>query len=605
MKRLEKSKILELSDLCFLSDEDFEEKLRQKWSKVVLAHSNGKKLKYRNIIQWVEYGLNLKTIRHEYRMQYEILRDLFSLRCPFCSNDEYDELMELDIELERSVCPKCGYIKDRMDYNTLVLCCGMRSGKTATAAMIASWIYYLVLNVPRLDKLFGLLPGQRLRVSMIATAQLQASKTIWGTFEALINNASDEEIRSYLESSRVRDEELKRTGKEWEIGNVDFMCLHSNSGSLAGGTGILVCLDELSRFVLGSSFRSATEVYSALLASLKTVREYSDSYLKDMFGLLVISSSPFYVKNDPTLTALYGENYTSRDFRLGQKWSDGKKLCVHMSTWDFNKKFSRESFNEDFVRDYWTAMRDFGADPTQSKTRLFEDMEILENALVDPSEVSAFFDFNETILEMGKNISYLSANCKVIGNFWGKNYVVHVDLGHVKDLLSMVFAHKDDDSDIIWIDGILVLEPRKDLSIYVDTPYDVIVDLMGKVGIEGVSYDQWQSLSALQRLQRLKINTLRRSVGDEDILLVKSLLLMNRLKIVNYGKGINYLRNEFLTVERGTDGKLSHTDVLVALAGAVAGINKRMEFRKVGVDKVSQIEKYNAFVPKVARFRRW
>jgi len=586
----------------YISDIDLEERLRQVWSQFALL--GNKELKYRNIVQWVENGLGLRTIRKEYRKQYEVLRDLFSLRCPNCSDEINDTLMELDIKSEKLLCPRCGYVKERMDYDTLVLCCGMRSGKTATAAMIASWIYYLVLGVPKLDKLFGLLPGQRLRVSMVATAQLQASKTIWGTFEALIKNAVDEDVRRYLESTRVRDSELRKTGKEWEIGNVDFMCLHSNSGSLAGGTGILVCLDELSRFVLGSSFRSATEVYSALLASLKTVREYSNSYLKDMFGLLVISSSPFYVKDDPTLVALYGEDYNPKEFRLGQQWSDGKRLCVHMPTWDFNKKFTRQSFDEDFRRDYWTAMRDFGADPTYSRLRLFEDMEILDRALVAPSESPVLFDFSETVIEIGKNVRYLSASCSLIGELWGKSYVVHVDLGHVKDLLSMVFARKDE-SDTIWIDGILVLEPRKDLSVYVDTPYDIIVDLMGRVHIEGVSYDQWQSLSALQRLQRLKISTIRRSIGDESILLVKSLLLMDKLKIVNYGKGIDFLRNEMFTVERKSDGKLSHTDVLVALAGAVVGIQQRLEFSSVPVNRTQNVENFNAFVPKVARFRRW
>lgn len=573
--------------------------------------------KYRNIIEWITKGLGVTSILNLYKEQYEILVSFYELLCPKCNknrinpNPAKDVLMRVDLEKSILICPKCGYERERMNLNELVICAGMRSGKTVTASFIASWIFYLCLVVGKLERRFGVIPGQRFRVSMVATAGSQTEKTVWGAFEAMLKECADVEIQNFvrkLNKEKLENfDEIKTNTKEWRIGNVEFLCLHSNSGSLAGGTGILGILEEYSRFNLGTSARSSIEVYRVIRNSLETTRKLAKNYVDDMFTSLVIVSSPLYAVNDPTLVELYGDGYWEKEnvFRIGERWIDGKKLCVHKATWQFNTNFTEEDFEEEKKRDYYGVLRDFGADPRVGRNRFFEDTNIVRNNIVNGLGLV----FEEYIKKEGM-ASFISAKCLHIGECFGRKYFVHVDLGESYNYLTMAFARLDKD-DVVWVDGLLVLKPYQDYRILLETPVEIIDYLRKRVLIDYVSYDQWQSVSSIQKLMSWGIKSGKRSIGELDLYATKRLLYDGKLKIVNtglsgnYSNGIKELIKEAESLEI-VNGKIEHCDVWIGVAGAVTGAKFGLIGKKETEAKLDSMKKdiYSKFP--VTTFRgRW
>lgn len=585
-----------------------------------VVKGKGKKsgLKYGNIIEWIVYGLGVESIySEEYREQYHILVEFFDLLCEKCNKDKSDGrnvrkdvLMKIDLKEGVLRCEKCGSVKERMKYDTLVVCAGMRSGKTVLAGFIASWIFYLVSEIEGIEKRFGLVSGQRLRVSMVATAGAQTEKTVWGAFEALLKGCADVEVREMVDRlSRGEDKEMELKGKlkEWRIGNVEFLCLHSNSGSLAGGTGILGILEEYSRFNIGMSARSAREVYRVVRNSLQTVRVKVKNYVDGMFGLLVVVSSPFYTVGDPVLSEIYGENYWEKEegFRIGERWSEGRRYMVHKATWQFNKGFKEEDFEEEKKRDYYGVMRDYGADPRQGRNLFFEDMGVVHKAIVKGYGLW----FREIVRKEGA-VDFISAECVGIGECFGRKYVVHVDLGEKKDLMAMAFARLDKDG-IVWVDGLLVLRPDGGRRVWLETPIEMLRFLKDRVLLDYVSYDQWQSYTSIQKLMEWGVNSGRRSVGEVELYMVKRLLYDGELKILDskysdgYSNGVKELLLEAKSLEV-VDGKVGHCDVWIAVAGAVVGAKYGIAGKKDIERKMDSIkrESFNKIAP--VSFRgRW
>ena len=109
-----------------------------------------------NIIEWSigKDFLNQPSIYH-YRRQYQILRDMFNLRCVICNSPsrvaadcwdkgreylESENLLVWSNKYQDDVCPKCNTTRAEFEedniftrYNTMIICVGMRAGKSVLA----------------------------------------------------------------------------------------------------------------------------------------------------------------------------------------------------------------------------------------------------------------------------------------------------------------------------------------------------------------------------------------------------------------------------------------------------------------------------------------
>ena len=241
-----------------------------------------------NIIEFVSSPqyLNIPSIFDHVR-QYQILRDFFQYRCPICNpltpekidcwgkGKEYlqSEVLLLWSEKDKEdVCPKCGttrgeLLEDRAieKYNQLHAIIGMRSGKTATAALIGAYLEHRLINISlsqedcRLSTYFGLLPKQPFEVTYIASTEVQSSDTIWAYYRSF--RADSPWFKRYVmwvkKQEAIQDTPLgmerwkyQETIREIENGQmgVKFNSKNSNSSGLAGRTRIGSFVDEISRF---------------------------------------------------------------------------------------------------------------------------------------------------------------------------------------------------------------------------------------------------------------------------------------------------------------------------------------------------------------------
>jgi len=587
-----------------IQSEEFEDKL---FSTIIERAKTGKKLfkeqirKYVNIVDWIVNGIGLQSL-YEHPREYQIIRDFFMLRCPKC-NEKTDEdcfdktieemkqevLLELDYEKEIMVCPKCKYEVHRMKFNTLVLCVGMRGGKTVTASMIGTFIFYLTLVYPDVDKRLRLIPGQNLRASMVSTAAKQTEKTVWADFRSLLKNSIDSRI-SKIVGGTYEEREIDSHTKEWKVGNVDFMSLHSNSGSLAGGTGIFIVLEEYSRFNLGDSSRSADEVHAVLERSLKTTRSLAKTFVDDMFTLMVIISSPYYIANDPTMILIYGRGYKGAKIKYG-KSERNNKLCYHYPTWEFNKFLTKElcAEDEDEGEDQYLFDRDYGANPLTTENRFFEYLDPINKSIVKDKGIA----FDYSIVDIGKE-KFWTAKVKKLGVMWGKEYCIHVDLGLSKDILSMVFSRVE--NGIAYIDGIMAIKPRKKIQVWIDTPYEIIKEVKDKIAIKFVSYDHWQSVSAIQNITKLGIQNGYRSVGEKELVSLKQLWYANSVVLVdNEDSDVLTMVLEEAQMLNRVNGKLSHTDILLSIAGSVTASYHGIDFKKVNKPVANPYDAFRNF----------
>lgn len=609
----------------FDSEKDFLDVIVKRFVESSVESETAIEPRYKNIVDWVVRGLGVGSL-YVYKRQLQVLVEFFGLLCErcnkkllekvngdlwFCDERELRNLVlrELNYEKEVLECPICDSVVERMPYKELVLCVGMRSGKTTTAAMIASWVFYLSLVWKNLDKKFGLIPDQRLRYSMVATAERQSEKTVWSSFKSLLFNVVDMDIKGLVNRSDGRNKELRRkfnvnTEKEteWNIGLIDYFSLPSNSNSLAGGTGVGMVLEEYARFVLSDSYRSAQEVYAVLERSLKTVRSLSKTYVDDMFGLAIVIGSPYHYGNDPIVELVYGVGYDDGALKYG-KYVDSvsKRLSYHYPTWLFNPVLPEGAFESEKKNNYELFLRDYGAMPVRSETRFFAK-DIVDACVIRGKPL---LEFVETFKKVG-NVSLKTAIVNVKPEFFEYNYAVHVDLGESKDLLTMAFARSDAGGDIIIVDGLLVLKPESGVRVYIDTPVDVLRVLKGYMNIGIVSFDKWQSISGMQRLSELGFRVGRRSVGDNEFQLFRNMMFNDAVKIVVKENSVieNVLMGEFRDVRLGKNGKLTHTDLLCSIVGAV--LNAREPFgvkTYFGAAEMGNVKDYAKITPVVIRGR--
>jgi hypothetical protein len=476
-----------------------------------------------NIIEWIIGKDFLKQPQlFEYKRQYQVLRDFFQLRCPLCNKtgEEWEDVWNKGQEyLESEVlllwnekdlddtCPKCGWTRRELEdeelllhYNTMVGCAGMRSGKSMSAAFIATWIEHNCLMVPSLQQYFDVIEKQRLEVAFVATTATQTKDTIFDTYTAL------RETSPWLIKAIERLEYRQRQNelyKEYSSGSVEYrekklywISLNSNSSGLAGRTRIAGFIDELSRFDLSESKRSADEIFSVINHSLLTVRAVArEKNLPNWIGLMVCVSSPIS-ENDKTMQLLKVKSDTIYGF--------------HYSTTEFNPKITQVDLQPEYDKDDIKAERDFGAKPPGTENPLivrWDDW--FQKCKVPGLRPKALFTPFYPVDSFGQQYTALTLDSISANKSYG--YFLSIDAGKSGDSFAMAMGHGEDVEDdlgerfITVLDFVLHLKPSKTRLAYFKCVIEIIKGLQKKLKIGECQYDHWQSEPQIQELRDIGI----------------------------------------------------------------------------------------------------
>lgn len=422
-----------------------------------------------NIVEWVT-GVDYWNVpsTFQYWRQYQVLRDLFNLRCPICNSQNPADIdcwnkSRLSLEAETLlvwddgafdfVCPKCRNTqRDFFDdglmvpYNETIILAGMRSGKSYLGAHIGGYIEHVnsALAVRGKHTLQRLLQQERsewFEVTFAASTAEQAENTIYAKYREMRNNSPW--MNRYVNWVQNQEKKQISGGRDlWKYkqleavvedgwAQVRYNRIASESGGVAGRTRMLASIDEWARLIDSMSTRSALELYRVLNQSLKTVRgAQRENSLPRFWGWMINVTSPLS-QDDPAM-----QTYRkAREGRLKRAYS------WKGATWEFNPKLPRAEFDDEYDRDPVGAERDFGANPPNAETPFVNDPLRYWRSIDWDREPLATFDYRRFEDVTGRK--YMAADldfCKLDSN---NKYYIFIDAGVSWDAFGLVIAHPE------------------------------------------------------------------------------------------------------------------------------------------------------------------
>lgn len=548
-----------------------------------------------NIIEWVT-GVEFWGVPTTFKFyrQYQILRDLFNLRCKNCNDQSPEAIncwnkprsyLESEVLLVWSPsdqdfkCPKCGntlkgFITDGIiaPYNELITIAGMRSGKSYLGAHIGGYINHILCAMSMggrhtLQRFLRQEKAEWFEVTFAASTATQAQDTIYAKYREMRNNS----IWMHRYVTWVQEKEAQQVGTKdkWKYKSLDsrisdgwqqvrYNRVSSNSAGIAGKTRIFAAIDELSRLSTTESKTSAAELYRVLNQSLKTVRSACDNYnLFPYFGLMLNVTSPIAI--DDYAMQLYSRVLTG-DIKRTFHWKG--------ATWEFNPEQRRENFDEEFAKDPIAAQRDYGADPPAAETPLVNDPQRFWKS-IDYSR-SPIANFETTYITDKTGKKYVGSRVKdLLYNFTDTHYIF-CDAGETFDSFAMVCAHpvymdgsafqeepkeeapqlpdqgmhitqlpgsdnspfsqgysksrmfRGDPSKlgrlVTHYDFCMRIVPTIERGIWFNSILEIIKELASKIRIGAVCFDQWQSVSSMQGIRDIGIQSFKVRLKSEHFM---------------------------------------------------------------------------------------
>jgi hypothetical protein len=496
-----------------------------------------------------------------YAKQAEVLLAMFEEWCPRCSDKDYvrdipvgdriETVIAKVAMLEFGKCPHCGFTKGMgrslgsfTDPNELVAVIGQRAGKSALSAMATSYLIHRNLMLPLPWQEYGLVSGQMLDFTFVATKKDQSEKTLWATFKGMFE--ASPWFKSYKE---VSDLEGKKAGIPVTVKSLETYMLFGHKrlliyfaandpSGLRGSTRFGFAIDELAWFGSkeGGIRANGPETYAALSNACMTLRIALEKQLKvnpecnwpPPMGLNI--SSPRSM-DDPLMT-LYRDSAKNK-----------RAVRRHWSTWEAHPEMTLQLLTDIGETAKPTFARDFGAQPPIADDPLVHRTEIVTEAfksplaiekrygpIIRPSAVGfvadkemavgvrtakfltagihdevEFPDYSDLKALTEKDLDDLGPLRPLLDDLIQKPlhqrmHIMGVDLGAVNNALAVVCGCLAGDGTFIT-DFALEVKPRPGHTVNISTVYeDLIVKLVERLNVVAVFYDKWASLHQIQDL---------------------------------------------------------------------------------------------------------
>lgn len=324
--------------------------------------------------------------------------------CPRCTNPKYKDIHKISKRLdskklnspkrmtflEDGVCPRCGATKRELlasgelaPYNQGVFVLGQRSGKSSTAAVIASYVLHSYLTYPILSSMTNSMQASTELVMIFCSLSYDKAKSVlWTPFKKIVDNS--QWFKSYFalldQYQRVNGVELYRSQSEQlAFAHKNIRCFPTGpkASALRGNTSMMTLLDELGLFPLPDPTRhveeddtnrraDSDEAYTSLLNSLATVGAAQKELIEhghfDAPPCLMLSVSSPISKRDKVMRLL--EEAKTNPYIFG----------AQLATWEVNPFLEKDSplIASAFKADQRKALRDFGAVPTETSSPYFD-----------------------------------------------------------------------------------------------------------------------------------------------------------------------------------------------------------------------------------------
>lgn len=475
-------------------------------------------------VNFYDYCLNINKgeLNIPWARQLIALESFLGEICPYCSNKKYLDPLEVPkdfppedlknpkrlVFLENGVCPICGRTKKHIyhenkfpRYTQGVIVWGQRSGKSSSAASIASYTLHRYLKYPMLAELAPRMMQKSTQLTGIFCSLTfkKAVDVLWIPFRNII--LTSEWFNNYFE---LLEDYKRKTGvkllinstTKLAIGNKNMLCFPTGprASTLRGNTSFMCYLDELGLFPMPKKEEdddvnrqaSPDEAYTSLFNSLVTVTSTADALIEKG-----------YYSVPPSFILSVSSPVSSRD-KVMRLLKDSEKdpsiFTSHLPSWEVNPGLWRNKgmIASAFIKDPEKAMRDYGAQPSdiafgyfnfEDCTKLFTGApltHIYKQRVID----------DELFCTVTK-VSSVSYPC-----------VMALDAGLINNSFSVVVIYYDTTQDKIKTAAIVECMPVKGKTINFAKMYEhVILPLAKDLNVCYVCADRWNSIDLLHRLK--------------------------------------------------------------------------------------------------------
>jgi hypothetical protein len=486
-------------------------------------------------------------------VQYETICKFFECWCPHCTDienlqpakgvpqEEYREIRKTHVLFEHDKCPKCGITKadireELRYYRELVLCLGMRSGKSAFAALASAWILHEYLCIDKIQTRLKIVSKQALEMTFCAASGKQSTDTTYGQLRSVMETSpwfvdlKNQLISVEKNDPRYRRESLYRESDTviwYRFCNIKVQAMPTSAATAAGRTRIFTCIDELSRLNSTSSKISANEVFRVLNNSLITVRS-AVKHLRENNEWDVPESRMFVVSSP-----LFATDKTMELVKHAENNIHGKAFGLKLPTWDVNPFISREDLDEDYYRDPVGAKRDFGAEPPESENPFIEEPRLIDlcidsgrQQMFTPKEIF----FNQVI--QGTTFNYVKIDPGVIRFRNMLSYTIHIDPGLRSDSFCLGIGHYEEQTGNVIVDGCIEVKPDKSKNLQVHFPsvLEFLKKLCQQVHIRLISYDAWNSANEIQELLGIGVMAIEKNINRDDYMKFRQSIVTGKIR---------------------------------------------------------------------------
>lgn len=475
-------------------------------------------------VNFYDYCLNINKgeLNIPWARQLIAVESFLGEICPYCSNKKYLDPLEVPkdfppedlknpkrlVFLENGVCPICGRTKKQIYHDHMfprytqgVYIWGQRSGKSSTAASIASYTLHRYLKYPMLAELAPRMMQKSTQLTGIFCSLTfkKAVDVLWIPFRNII--LTSEWFNNYFE---LLEDYKRKTGvkllinstTKLAIGNKNMLCFPTGprASTLRGNTSFMCYLDELGLFPIPKKEEdddvnrqaSPDEAYTSLFNSLVTVTSTADALIEKG-----------YYSVPPSFILSVSSPVSSRD-KVMRLLKDSEKdpsiFTSHLPSWEVNPGLWRNKgmIASAFIKDPEKAMRDYGAQPSdiafgyfnfEDCTKLFTGApltHIYKQRVID----------DELFCTVTK-VSSVPYPC-----------VMALDAGLINNSFSVVVIYYDTTQDKIKTAAIVECMPVKGKTINFAKMYEhVILPLAKDLNVCYVCADRWNSIDLLHRLK--------------------------------------------------------------------------------------------------------
>lgn len=475
----------------------------------------------------------------------------------FLYNEKY---LNLSITLslpQEDFIENCSRIFDGTIYTEGVLQCGQGSGKDTCSIFLCLRLVYLLQCLKSPQKYFNMGDLSFIDIINVAPTADLARKIYFDT------------LKNYLKGSayfrKLIDIDKDITSKE--IIFPKFIRLHSSNSvdeAWQGLTPILIVLDEI------DAFKSELELQKS-----RSLRSEGAEGLYNTATTLVQSRFTGIGKVLCLSWPRFKGSFIQQRFVKGKTERGTYVVCKEdgtpYSTWEFNPARNKEAFKDMYEKDPILARARFECDPPFARDAFIKETYIILRALD-----ASMDEFDEISWSKNKNLRTETMMPK------DKRLYIHIDLGKQQSNAALCISHYENDG--VYIDLLKTWEPLAGKDIDINELEKFVMDLKNNgYRIESCTYDGYQSLSAMQALEKAGINAYYKSVtrNREAYDTTKDLLFQGRVdgyydkELVLEMLGLDLVYGDKIEARPG-----SRKDRADALVGSIHGTLKGEETKR-------------------------